>query len=106
MVVGKTRTQGMWTSLENRIRKKMNNVENNIAVVRSVDLRGEICPMTFYKAKMVLTQIKEGSVIEIILKEGEQMKNVPRNIKEDGHKIISICQKEDGFHIQVKKGSR
>ena len=41
--------------------------------VASHDLRGEVCPMTFVKAKIQLDRIRPGEALELILKPGEQL---------------------------------
>ena len=71
--------------------------------VRCADLTGEVCPMTFIKAKLHLEQIDPGTILEIILNEGEQMRNVPKSIKEEGHRIEKVRQDGDRFHLYVRK---
>ena len=70
---------------------------------RCVDLTGEVCPMTFVRAKLHLEQIAPGEVLEFVLKEGEQMRNVPRSIKDDGHRIEDVRQDGDRYHLLVRK---
>ena len=72
-------------------------------VARRVDLTGAVCPMTFVRFKLEIEKIAPGEAIEIILKEGEQMQNVPRSVKEEGHRIESVRQEEDGYHLVVRK---
>ena len=43
-----------------------------------LDLRGEVCPFTFVKAKIALEQIAIGEVTVIILDGGPPLENVPR----------------------------
>ncbi len=50
-----------------------------------------------------LEQIAPGEVLEFVLKEGEQMRNVPRSIKDDGHRIEDVRQEEDRYHLLVRK---
>lgn len=71
--------------------------------VRCVDLTGEVCPMTFVRAKLHLEQIGPGEMLEFVLKEGEQMRNVPRSIKDDGHRIENVRQEGDRYHLLVRK---
>jgi len=78
-------------------------MEQDLTPVRCADLTGEVCPMTFVKAKLHLEQIKPGEVIEFILKEGEQMRNVPRSIKDEGHKVEKVQQEGERYHLFVRK---
>lgn len=68
------------------------------------DLRAEVCPMTFVKAKIHLDKIKPGERLELILKPGEQLKNVPRSLKSEGHTIETVRQDDGGFHLVVRRG--
>ncbi len=70
---------------------------------RCIDLTGEVCPMTFVRTKLHLEQIASGEVLELVLKEGEQMRNVPRSIKDDGHRIEDVRQDGDRYHLLVRK---
>jgi len=83
----------------------MAEAAKDLVPVRCVDLTGEICPMTFVKAKLVLGQIAPGQVLEIVLKEGEQMHNVPKSIKEEGHRIEGVKQEGNLYHLFVRRGS-
>jgi tRNA 2-thiouridine synthesizing protein A len=58
--------------------------------IRSADLTGEVCPMTIVKIKMNLAQIQPGEALEVVLDEGDNMKSVPRNVKDEGHKIVQV----------------
>ena len=73
---------------------------------RSADLTGEVCPMTFVKVKLHLEQIQAGEVLELFLKDGEHMRNVPRSIKDEGHKIVKVDPQEGGRYrlLVVKDG--
>ncbi len=81
----------------------MTNIGEEATPRRCVDLTGEVCPMTFVRAKLHLEQIAPGEVLEFVLKEGEQMRNVPRSIKDDGHRIEDVRQDEDRYHLLVRK---
>ena len=56
--------------------------------VANLDLRGVICPINFVKTKLRLEELNAGEILEVNLDSGEPMANVPRSIKEEGHKII------------------
>lgn len=71
--------------------------------VRQVDLTNEVCPMTFVKAKLHLEQIEAGDMLEIVLKEGEQVRNVPASLKTEGHSIQSVQREGDCYYLLVRK---
>ncbi len=66
--------------------------------MQTIDLRGVSCPTNFVKAKLALEMIDAGEIVKFLLDDGEPVKNVPRSLKEDGHKLISLEEK-DGYHI-------
>ena len=82
------------------------NEKSEVKPVRSADLTGEVCPMTFVKVKLHIEQIRSGEALEVILREGEHMKNVPRSMKDEGHKIVKVDSLEGGRYrlLVVKDG--
>lgn len=69
-----------------------------------VDLRGVTCPTNFVKAKLALEMVDAGEVIEFLLDDGEPVKNVPRSLKAEGHKLLGL-QEADGYYIlTLEKG--
>jgi TusA-related sulfurtransferase len=81
-------------------------VSEEFAINKQVDITKDVCPLTFVKVKIALNGIDSGDIIEVILNKGEAMKNVPRSIKDEGHKILKVKEKEEGvFSLIVKKGA-
>jgi TusA-related sulfurtransferase len=64
-----------------------------------------VCPITFVKAKVALEELEDGQVLEIRMNEGEPIQNVPRSLKDEGHKVTQVINNNDGtYTIYVKKG--
>ena len=68
-----------------------------------LDLRGIVCPTNFVKTKLKLEEMNPGEVLEIIIDEGEPMANVPRSLKEEGHKIIKVEKLNGSFRLSIEK---
>ncbi len=68
-----------------------------------LDLRGVICPINFVKTKLKLEEMENGQILEIIIDAGEPISNVPRSIKEEGHKIIKVEKLNDHFRLLIEK---
>ena len=68
-----------------------------------IDLRGVLCPINFVKTKLKLEMMEDGQVLEVTLDDGEPMRNVPRSLKADGHKIIKVEKLDEGYKLLVKK---
>ena len=64
-----------------------------------IDLRGVSCPTNFVKAKLALEELDVGETAQILLDDGESVKNVPRSLKADGHKLIALKQTDEGHYI-------
>ena len=70
----------------------------------TVDITDVVCPVTFVKAKVALEELDDGQVLSIKMNDGEPVQNVPRSIKEEGHKILKLIDNEDGtYNLIVKK---
>lgn len=71
-----------------------------------IDLRGVMCPTNFVKTKLKLEMMEPGEVLEVVLDCGEPIQNVPKSIKEEGHKILEVKKEEAGyFRLKVQKGA-
>jgi len=71
-----------------------------------LDITRETCPMTFVKVKLQLARMEAGEELEVILNEGEPLRNVPQSCEEQGYKVLSVedCDDGDGKHrIVIKK---
>ncbi len=73
--------------------------------MQTIDLRGISCPTNFVKAKLALEDLEVGETALILLDDGEPVKNVPRSLKADGHKIVALKQSDDGHYVlELEKG--
>ena len=71
----------------------------------TVDITDVVCPTTFVKAKVALEDLDEGQVLSIRMNDGEPVQNVPRSIKEEGHRILKLINNNDGtYDLIVEKG--
>ncbi len=69
-----------------------------------VDITDKVCPMTFVKAKVSMDELEDGEVLAIRMNDGEPVQNVPRSMKEEGHKILKLVDNEDGtYTLYVRK---
>ena len=70
----------------------------------TLDITGDVCPITFVKTKLKLEQLEPGEILEVILNDGEPIQNVPRSVKGEGHKIIAITQDGSKYKLLIEKG--
>lgn len=77
---------------------------DGIQVDETVDITDVVCPVTFVKAKVALEELNDGQVLSVHMNDGEPVQNVPRSIKEEGHKILKLIDNEDGtYDLLVRK---
>ena len=69
----------------------------------TLDLRGVMCPINFVKTKLKLESMEPGEVLEVILDSGDPIQNVPKSIKEEGHKIVEVKKEGDFFRIKAQR---
>jgi tRNA 2-thiouridine synthesizing protein A len=70
---------------------------------KTLDLRGVLCPINFVKTKLQLESMREGEILEILLDTGEPIQNVPKSVKEEGHKITEVKKEDNYFKLKIKK---
>ncbi|MBO6162622.1 MAG: sulfurtransferase TusA family protein [Eubacterium sp.] len=69
-----------------------------------VDITDVVCPVTFVKTKIALEELEDGQILQVHLNSGEPILNVPRSVKDEGHKILKISENEDGtYELYVRK---
>ena len=70
-----------------------------------LDITDVVCPTTFVKVKVALEELDDGQILQVRLNEGEPIQNVPRSLKDEGHKVLSVDDLGDGtFNLLVLKG--
>ena len=70
-----------------------------------IDITDVVCPITFVKVKVSLEEMNDGEILEIKLNEGEPIQNIPRSLKDEGHKVLELIENDDGtFKLFVEKG--
>lgn len=77
---------------------------SEIKADEKLDITDLVCPMTFVTAKVKLEELDDGQILAIRLNDGEPVQNVPRSVKEDGHKILKLDDNGDEtYTLYVKK---
>jgi TusA-related sulfurtransferase len=70
-----------------------------------VDITNVVCPVTFVKTKVALEDLEDGQILKVRLNAGEAIQNVPRSLKDEGHKVTEVVLSDDGaYFLTVVKG--
>ena len=73
-------------------------------LVNELNLKGEVCPMTFVKTKLAIERLNSGESIKVIFNSSEAKINVPKSLKELNYKVIAINDiDENNFYIVIEK---
>ena len=60
--------------------------------------------MTFVKTKLKLELLEEGDILEVLLKAGEPLENVPRTVIEQGFQVLETTHVKNDIHrVVIKK---
>lgn len=71
---------------------------------RELDLRGEVCPFTFVKSKLIIEQMEKGEILKVILDYKPSVENVPKSMQMEGQEVISVNQIGDNlWEVIVRK---
>jgi TusA-related sulfurtransferase len=60
---------------------------------QTLDITGEVCPMTFVRTRLALDRLASGQTLLVLLRGEEPRLNVPRTAAAQGHVVLS---QEDG----------
>ena len=73
----------------------------------TLDITGEVCPMTLVKTKLKLEKLAPGDLLTILVRDGEASRNVPRGLKDHGHEVLEASVLDNGVcSIIVRKDER
>jgi TusA-related sulfurtransferase len=72
--------------------------------MKIVDLRGISCPTNFVKAKLALELLETGATVKFLIDDGEPVKNVPRSLKAEGHKLLAMQEVDGHYELTLENG--
>ena len=76
-------------------------------VTATLDITRDVCPMTYVRTKLKLESLPPGTLLEVLLKGDEPLKNVPRSARDEGHEVVSLEPRGDGtYRLVVRKQGR
>jgi sulfite reductase (ferredoxin) len=76
-----------------------------VAATLERDYRTVACPMNFVKVKLDLEKISKGQTLRVILGDGEPIRNVPRSVEQEGHKILEQVKEGDVWAVLIEKAT-
>jgi len=58
-------------------------------VAARIDITPYLCPMTFVRTRLALEGLEPGDLLDVVMRQGEPARNIPRNLIEEGHVVVS-----------------
>ena len=69
----------------------------------SIDITGEVCPMTFVRTKLKLERMRSGEVLIVRLRGEEPLRNVTRAARDEGHSILGIVPEGNDHIVTIRR---
>ena len=69
----------------------------------SIDITGEVCPMTFVRTKLRLERMRPGEILSVRLRGEEPLRNVPKAAREEGHSILGIVPEGSDHIVTIRR---
>ena len=66
----------------------------------SIDVRRDVCPMTFVRCRLMLDRMASGEVLEVLFTGEEPARNLPRTATDQGHLVLS----QEAGRLVLRKG--
>jgi len=79
-------------------------MRDDFKVDRTLDIKGQVCPLTFVRSKLAIEKLAIGEVLEIVVDHLPAAVNVPRSMEHEGQTVLGIEQTgEAEWHLFVRK---
>jgi tRNA 2-thiouridine synthesizing protein A len=73
-------------------------------VDRTLDIKGQVCPLTFVRSKLAIENMAVGEILEIVVDHQPAAANVPRSMAQEGQKVLKIEQAgENEWRLFIRK---
>lgn len=80
-------------------------MDDELKIDDYVDITDVVCPVTFVKAKIAIEELEPGQLLSVHMNGGEPVLNVPRSMKDEGHKVLKLIKNDDEtYDLIVEKG--
>jgi TusA-related sulfurtransferase len=70
---------------------------------QTIDITGEVCPMTFVRTKLKLERMRAGEILNVRLRGEEPLRNVPRAARDEGHAVLGIVADGDVHIVTIRR---
>jgi TusA-related sulfurtransferase len=74
-------------------------------VTKTIDVRGEVCPVPDVETKRALKKMNSGEILEVLIDYPMSKERIPETVKKLGHEVLEIEEVGDSewkIYIKVK----
>lgn len=75
-------------------------------IIHELDIRNDVCPMTFVKTRLLIEKMAVGDLATILLRGEEPIENVPASVAELGHAVKELVPFGDevgDMRLEIRK---
>lgn len=70
----------------------------------TLDIRGQVCPLTFVRSKLTIEKMALGDVLEIVVDHEPAARNVPRSMEHEGQTVLAVERTSEAeWHLYIRK---
>lgn len=73
-------------------------MSEEVTITKTLDVCGKICPYPDMNTMTTLKKMSQGEVLEVLLDYPMSVERIPRNLKKQKHKLISVEQLDGPNH--------
>ncbi len=64
--------------------------KEELRIDKELDIRGEVCPFTFVKSKLVLEKMEIGETLRVLIDYEPSAHNVPKSMRDEGQEVLAV----------------
>ena len=69
--------------------------------VKTLDLRGVACPLSWAKARVVLDGMARGERLRLLVDEGRALRDIPRAAEALGYAVDAPVEMDGGWRLEI-----
>ncbi len=81
----------------------MDRSSSGFRITRTLNLCGTPCPLNFVKTKLALELLSPGEILEVFVDCGEPSENVPRSVRDEGHRVLEAGEVDGAFRMVIER---
>jgi tRNA 2-thiouridine synthesizing protein A len=78
---------------------------SDVIIVKSLDLKGLLCPMPVVKIAKAIKEVQPGEIIEAFATDPGVMADIPAWCRTTGNELITLEKQDKQFHFVVRRTS-